>query len=267
MSASHRPPPAQRLAQPALILRRFPYGESSLVLHALTPEAGRVALLAKGAYRPSSGFFAVFDLFDTLDVRWSGRPGQELGLVTRATLVARRPAVAGDLERYRTGLALLELAHLTGREGQEERALFRWLEGGLDLLQSARAVPGLVGVAADLQLLRANGLAPALAACAICAAPPEERSGSVPVSAALGGRLCPRCAAAERGRARALESLPLNVLRVAESLMSATAPMLEHMRIEAGLLERVRAFVARFLEYHLETRLRSRRAFAAPPHR
>ncbi|NOT30247.1 MAG: hypothetical protein HOP15_07355 [Planctomycetes bacterium] len=56
----------------------------------------------------------------------------------------------------------------------------------------------------------------------------------------------------------------MNVLRVAESLMSATPAMLAHTRIEAGLLERVRAFVARFLEYHLETRLRSRRAFAQP---
>jgi len=34
--------------------------------------------------------------------------------------------------------------------------------------------------------------------------------------------------------------------------------MLEHTRIEAGLLESVRVFVARFLEFHLETRLRSR---------
>ena len=103
-------------------------------------------------------------------------------------------------------------------------------------------------------------LAPALNACASCAAAPAERAGHVPVSTALGGRLCARCASAERQRARAVESLPLNVLRVAESLMNATPSMLEHTRIDARLLEQVRAFVARFLEYHLETRLRSRRA-------
>lgn len=265
MSAPRRPAAGQHFAQPALVMRRFPFGESSLVLHVLTPEVGRVALLAKGAFRVSSGFFAVFDLFDTLQVRWSARAGQELGLVTRAALATRRPGLVGGLERYRAGLGLLELAVLTAREGHEERALFAWLEGGLDLLQGARAAPGVVALAADLQLLRANGLAPALAACASCAAAPAERSGGVPFSAALGGRLCPRCAAAERARARPVESLPLNVLRVAESLMSATPAMLAHTRIEAGLLERVRAFVARFLEYHLETRLRSRRASANPP--
>src|SRR6185295_1950144 len=131
-------------------------------LHVLTPEVGRVALLAKGAYRPSSGFFAAFDLFDTLRVRWSARAGQELGLVTRATIRTRRPAVATELERYRVGLGLLELAHLTGREGHEERELFAWLEQGLELLAAAHAAPALVAVAWDLKLLRANGLAPAL---------------------------------------------------------------------------------------------------------
>ncbi len=266
MNASTRPARSRILQQEALLLRRFPYGESSLVLHLLTPEEGRIALLAKGAYRPSSGFYAVFDLFDTLRVRWSQRKGQDLGLVTQAEVRTRRAGVAADLERYRTGLGLLELAHLTGREGHEERELFAWLGSGLELLARG-ATPGLLATAADLQLLRANGLAPALRACASCAAPAEERgpsargepSGGVPFSSALGGRLCARCAASARTRGLALESPPLNVLRIAETLMGATPAMLEHMRIETGLLGRVRAFAARFLEYHLETRLRSRR--------
>jgi DNA repair protein RecO (recombination protein O) len=246
-----------------LCLRRFPYGESSLVLHLLTPESGRVALLAKGAYRPSSAFFAVFDLFDTLDVRWSARAPRELGLVTRAALSTRRPALAGDLERYRIALGLLELAHLSAREEHEERVLFRWLEGALDLLQGGQANPAVAAVAADLALLDANGLAPALGTCASCGRKCEERSGRVPFSTALGGRLCPACAAGAGARSAARESLPLNVLRVAESLMVATPAMLEHIRIEAGLLQRVRAFVASFLEYHLETRLRSRQGNSA----
>lgn len=258
---------ALRSTQPALLLRRFPYGESSLVLHALTPGSGRIALLAKGAYRPSSGFFAVFDLFDTLELRWSARADQELGLVTRAALGTRRSALASDLERYRVALAMLELANLTAREGHAEPALFRWLEEGLDLLHGGLADANLVGLASDLALLRMNGLTPALEACASCGTQAAERSGSVAFSAALGGRLCAACASAARARGGALESLPLNVLRVAASLMGATPSMLARTRLQAGMLERLRAFVERFLEYHLETRPRSRRASTIPPPR
>lgn len=248
----------ERRAQPALLLRRFPFGESSLVLHVLTPDAGRVALLAKGAYRPSSGFFAVFDLFDTLALRWNTRAGAELGLVTCAEVRTRRAALAGDLSRYRVGLGLLELAQVCAREAHEERALFAWLEGALDLLLAGRAQPAVVAVAADLALLSRSGLAPALAGCASCGTRSAERAGRVAFSAALGGRLCRACAASAGRAGGARASLPLNVLRVAESLLAATPSMLEHTRIEPALLERVRAFVARFLEYHLETRLRSR---------
>lgn len=253
--------------QPALLLRRFPFGESSLVLHLLSPEAGRVALLAKGAYRPSSGFFAVFDLFDTLEVAWNPKPGQELGLVTRAAVRTRRPELAADLERYRVATGLLELAHLSAREGHEERALFRWLEGGLDLLTGGRARPSLVGVAADLGLLAQHGLAPALASCASCGTRAREAGGDVPFSDALGGRLCADCARRERAHSRPVESVPLNLLRVAESLMAATPAMLERMHLDAGLLDRLQARVQRFLEYHLETRLRSRRSPHAPRRR
>jgi len=248
------PPRSQR----ALLLRRFPYGESSLVVHLLTPDGGRVALLAKGAYRPSSGFFAVFDLFDTLEVRWSGGRNGELGLVSGASVQTRRPDLGGDLGRYRAALGLLELAGLTAREGHPERTLFAWLERNLDLLQAARADPVLVSVASDLSLLRANGLAPALTECASCGQRTPERTGPVPFSPARGGRLCASCAAAERARHQRVDGLPLNVLRVAESLMEAAPPMLERIHVDARLLEQVRAFVERFLETHLETRLRSR---------
>jgi DNA repair protein RecO (recombination protein O) len=250
--------PPRRLAQPALVLRRFPYGESSLVVHALTPDEGRVAWIAKGAYRPSSGFFAVFDLFDTLEVRWSAAPGRELGVVNRGAVVRRRNRIAGDLARYRAALSLLELAHVTAREGHEERALFRWLEDALDLLHGGRARPELVLVTADLGLLATNGLAPALEHCASCGKRPAERGDVAPFSAALGGRLCTACAGAARTRGQAVVALPLSILRVAASLTSATPAMLARMHVETALLERVRGFVARFLEHHLETRLASR---------
>jgi len=255
--AARRAAPAERRVERALVLRRFPFGESSLVLHALTPGHGRVAWLAKGAYRPSSGFFAVFDLFDTLEVRWSARPHQELGLVTRATLLTRRAGLAHDLARYRVALELLELAQLTAREEHEERGLFRWLEQGLDLLAAGRASPGLVRLAAQLGLLRANGLEPALQACASCGAAGAERTPAVAFSFSMGGRLCARCAGEARARGRSVEELSAGLVRVAISLAALPAGRLAHTRLDPTLEQRLGVLVERFLSYHLETRPRT----------
>ena len=249
--------PVRRGESRALLLRRFPYGESSLVVHALTPGRGRLALLAKGAYRPTSGFFGALDLFDTLEIRWTSRGGQELGNVNAVSVVTRRRAITGDLERYRVSVAWLELANLAAREGHEETGLYRWLEGGLELLEHG-ASPGVVAVAQDLAFLHQVGLAPALTTCASCGERPAERR-SARFSLASGGRLCERCERARRGSGT-VEDLPLNVVKVAESLLAATPAVLQHTRIEPGLLARVRVFVERFLHYHLELPLRARRA-------
>ena len=46
-----------------LILRTRPLTESSLIVHWLTPELGRIATVAKGARRPKSSFRGKLDLF------------------------------------------------------------------------------------------------------------------------------------------------------------------------------------------------------------
>jgi len=253
-----------RAREALLVLRRFPYGESSLVLHGLTEHHGRLALLAKGAYRPSSGYFAVFDLFDSLQVSFGAARGEGLALVTAAEVRVRRPVLAHDLARYRAGCALLELAHLAGREGTAEPGLFRWLEDGLDLLANGAVPVELASVHGDLALLAVTGLEPALVHCASCGA----RAGAereVAFAPALGGRLCARCALEARARGRALEFQPAALLRIAASLRQATPATLAHTHLPAPALARLRAFVGRFLEYHLETRLRSRRAPTTAP--
>lgn len=276
MKAAARPPRRAALEERALVLRRFRYGESSLVAHLLTPGQGRVAVLAKGAYRLKSGFFGVLDLFDTLRVGFRAQGG-ELGLVASASIERRRRGVTRSLAAYRAALCVLEVAGMGARAGTGEPELFALAEGALDLLDLGRTPPALVRAAFDLAFLEQAGLAPALEACASCGAPPARggRAASVPFSVSGGGRLCERCADEARARGRRIETVPLQQLRIASSLMAAPAAGLERVRLEEATLARLLAFVERFLEYHLETRPRAwergaartarRRAHGSPP--
>jgi DNA repair protein RecO (recombination protein O) len=247
----------ESLAEPALLLRRHPYGESSLVLHLLTPARGRIALLAKGAYRPNSGYFAVFDFFDTLEVRGSIGPGQDLGLLRAARVRTRRADLARDLASYRVALGLVELAQATARESHGEHALFGWLEQWLDALLEGPGASGAVAVAAGLALLKSNGLAPAFLHCASCGARAQESAEALHFSIPRGGRLCRSCADQERARGGPVESLSLNVARIAASLMESTPTMLSRTHVEPNRTRTLVECVARLLEYHLEMPLRS----------
>jgi DNA repair protein RecO (recombination protein O) len=253
----------------ALLLRRHRYGESSLVVHALSRDHGRLHLIAKGAYRPTSGYYGALDLFDTLELSWSANPRTELQVLRGARPVRLRRAVPRDLVRYRCALSALELCDIACRSNHPEPALFRVVERTLDRLARGPGTeldPQLVLLAHDLQFLKAIGLAPALLDCAACAGPAPEsgvedgESARAWFSAGAGGRLCATCAREARSAGRRVGTLPVDVLRIANALGSAEADVLGTYRLTPARRSRVRDFVDRFLEYHLEVRPRTRRA-------
>ena len=267
----------------ALILRRFAYGESSLVLQVLAREHGRVHLIAKGAYRPTSRYFAALDLFDTLELTWSEQRGRELQPLSAARIVGRRAGLSREGLRYRAALTVLELAGAAAREGRPERGLFDLSRAALDALASDLPADAVV-VAFELGFLADLGLAPALLACASCGRAARRRAGALGArgpaaggprsdfSAGAGGRLCAACAREARAAGRRVGTLPLDVLELAARLGEGAPGDVAHLRAalegsDAAGLERTRDFVARFLEYHLEARPRSYRRLLAAGHR
>jgi len=250
------------LTDEAIVLRRHRYAESSLVTHVLSRSHGRVHLLAKGAYRPKSAFSGVIDLFDTLELTWSVNRRSELQLLKAGRPLRLRRPITRDLERYRRSLAVLELAELAARPGHNDSKLYTALELALDRFAS-ELDPELVELSFSLHFLEALGLDPALEHCASCGktAPktvvPDQQ---VLFSAGSGGCLCRDCARDARASGARVGRLPMDVLRIAHSLRSADSATLSSYRLPPERRSRVRDFVERFLEYHLETRPRSRRS-------
>ena len=82
------------------------------------------------------------------------------------------------------------------------------------------------------------------------------------VSVVVGLRPISESWAKAEAAGRRVQRLPLNVVRVAASLIEAPAESLDSIRPAAALLGAVRTFVEGFLEYHLETRPKARRAMS-----
>ena len=252
----------------ALILRRTPFGESSLVVQVLTERQGRVHLLAKGAYRHTSSFYCVLDLFDTLELEWHTPRGGELGLLRAGSLVRRRRWITEDLARYQAAGAALELGELAARPGQADAVLFAVLEDLLDALagtgSEGQPSATLSLVVFELAFLHNLGLAPSLERCAACGGPaPPVGADRAAFSAGAGGRLCRPCAEEARRTGRRVGTIPVDVLAAA-SRLTRPGP---YPVLSQDLEDRLRDFVGRFLDYHLETRPASHRRFLAAPNR
>jgi DNA repair protein RecO (recombination protein O) len=263
-------PPSVSHQDRALILRRHPYSESSLIVHAISREHGKVHLVARGAYRPRSRFYCLLDLFHELHLEWSGSPERELKTLRNGSLLTRRRGITEDLAQYRAALSLLELTELGSRPGAAEPELYDELSYSLDRLSAGSSPPDFERISFELAFLQRHGLAPALFGCATCGGPARTSGGSPPrawFSAGAGGRLCGGCADEARKSGRRVGTLPLDVLVTADKISRYRAGGDPPPRVAPPLLVRVRDFVERFLDYHLETRPRSHRKFLATPNR
>lgn len=255
-----------------LLLRRFRYGETSQVLHVATAAQGRLHLLAKGAYRPTSRFYAALDLFDTLDLEWQLGAGRELGGLVAARIAVRRHRIAEDLSSYRAGLTVLELFDLASQDAPAQPELFERATAALDRLAargdagSDPRLPDQILVEFELGFLEQLGLAPSLRGCASCGGPAPAsgpaRARRAGFSAQCGGRLCDSCASEARALGKRVGTLPESVLDDAAHLARPGSARLPQARLTL-----VHDAVARFVEHQLQGRPKSYRSFLASPQR
>ena len=83
--ASARRPPANDARvdyQPAFVLHTYAWRETSLIVETLSRDFGRMAVVARGAKRPTSQFRGILMPFSPLALSWSGR--SELKTLVRA---------------------------------------------------------------------------------------------------------------------------------------------------------------------------------------
>jgi len=250
----------------AILLRRFPYSESSLVVRVFSREHGKTALLARGAYRPRSRFYCVLDHFDTLELEWREQHGRELMELRRGDVLTRRIEISKDLDSYRAGAVVCELVDLACPTGQQEAGTWRRLLLCLDELAQRSRPPWEAAVSFELGFLEEHGLCPALENCAACggAAPqPDPREPRVCFSASCGGRLCEACGAEARDTGKRVGTMPLDVLAAATHLLRGAGQGERIDPLKPALLVRLRDFVERFLDHHLEVRVKARGEFLA----
>src|SRR5579872_6749648 len=82
---------------PGLILRTRPLTDTSLIVHWLTPEFGRLATVAKGARRPKSPFAGKLDLFYQAEFSFQRSRRSELHTLREVSLKETNAKLRTDL--------------------------------------------------------------------------------------------------------------------------------------------------------------------------
>jgi DNA repair protein RecO (recombination protein O) len=225
-----------------IILRSYPFGEADRVVIALSPNHGKLRMVAKGVRKTKSRFGGRLEPFTHVDlVLYEGR---NLDTITQVAILEGFPTLRSDLDRVLAAGTMVETVDAVAQEGESAIRLFLVLQRGLRALEAAPAHADLI-TAFLLKAADVVGFAPALDMCAACGG----RENLLRFSFAAGGTVCEDCRPEGAVRLRSGVTAYLAGL--------AAADLGDLPSTDPALTGEAMAIARRFVEHHLERRLSS----------
>src|SRR4051794_4736306 len=144
-----------------LILRTRPLTETSLIVHWLTPDLGRIATVAKGARRPKSPFRGKLDLFYLVDLSFSRSRSSELHNLREVSLRDLHSALRQEIGYLQQASYCATLIEQATETETPVPVIFELMKGLLEFLPSQPPAPQTL-FAFEIKLLKELGLEPDL---------------------------------------------------------------------------------------------------------
>jgi DNA repair protein RecO (recombination protein O) len=144
-----------------IILRTRPLTETSLIVHWLTPDLGRIATVAKGARRPKSPFRGKLDLFYRAELSFARSRRSDLHTLREATLRETHAALRRDIGHLQQASYATALIEMTTEAETPLPVIYELLNSFLAELPRHPPQPMTV-FAFEMKLLRELGQSPDL---------------------------------------------------------------------------------------------------------
>lgn len=144
----------------AIVLNRTDYGEADRILTLLTPDQGKLRVIAKGVRRAKSKLAGGIELFSVSDITFIRGRG-ELGTLVSSRLAKYYANIVKDIERTMLGYELIKRLNKV-TEDEPEATYFELLEQAFVALDDAVIPFQLINVWFSAQLLRLAGHTPNL---------------------------------------------------------------------------------------------------------
>lgn len=234
---------------PALILKRFDLGEADRLLTVLTPQHGKLEVVAKGARKLTSTKTGHVELFTRVDMLI--HRGRDIGIVNQAEMVAPYLPLRDDLTLGAYAAYAAEMLDRFTTPGDDDLGLLFYLLDDTFTRLCNNADPRLTLRYYELHLLDRVGFRPELHECVIGheEIQPEDQFFSY----AEGGVVCPRDAA----RGTSFIPLPMATLKVMRHLQRSPYQHIRTLRLTVALHDDLERVQQGYITYLLERRLQS----------
>lgn len=233
-----------------IILRSYDFGEADKIITIFGENHGKIKAVAKGVRKTKSRFGGRLEPFTYVHLMMA--KGRNLDIITGAEIICPFQGIKSNLDRMTSGFGMLDILDKVSAEKQEEVEIFHLTLKALESLEKSSNNFSLLLAAFDIKLVAYSGYLPDLSSCVICKkTPPFSR---YLFSYEQGGILCPECNL-NSPMTRIISDKALSVLK---SILQEDLDTLENIKISSDLEKEITSFLNDYIDYYLQTRLKSR---------
>ena len=149
----------KQLITTGIVLTRTDYGEADRIVTFLTPDQGKLRLMARGVRKVKSRLAGGIELFSVSEIGFMHGRG-DIGTLVSARLGKHYGAIVRDIDRVQLGYALIKMLH-KATEDQPEPEYFELLNHAMAALDGDTS-SDLINLWFQAQLLRQAGHTPNL---------------------------------------------------------------------------------------------------------
>lgn len=149
-----------QLTTTGIILSRTDFGEADRIITLLTPDAGKLRLMAKGVRRIKSKLAGGIELFSVSHITYIKGRG-DIGTLVSTRLITHYGHIIEDIERVQLGYELIKVLNKI-TEDEPEAEYFTVLEQAFAALDEKAVNRKLIETWFYAQLLREGGFVPNL---------------------------------------------------------------------------------------------------------
>ena len=144
----------------AIVLKRFPYGESSIICRCFVKEIGKTSFIVHGAHRKKSSKAAYFQPGNYINIIFYYKDNRNLQTISKTSFSKNWIHIPKDLKKIAYTMAVIELTDKCISENDEHKDLFIILLNVLEKIENKPSELNLIYWYYQYQLLEKLGFKP-----------------------------------------------------------------------------------------------------------
>ncbi|MCH8070056.1 MAG: DNA repair protein RecO [Candidatus Marinimicrobia bacterium] len=246
----------------AVILKSFPYGDTSKIARCYTRDYGKISVIAKGVRKSKTLQSGYLEPLNCVEFLFYRNPKRQLQIFSKAEYKYLWRSLKSDIKKITYGFAVVELIDrsVTGEEPHEE--LFQLLVDVLNAINRCEGNLNLIYWFFVIHLLSLLGFRPHLSHCPRC----HGKMESGFFSRVYGELMCKKCygeaGMSDRISISRHESnskfdgqgfvVKIRAINILKRLKRANVEKVGQITLNSGDRKEVGGFLNHYLRYHIE---------------